>query len=393
MTSEFQESAFQYRLNSDIALNVTLQREKNAEIHDASLLDITNTGIWLRTTAGLLFEETITVRIIVPEIDFEFEFVSQVSWIKPASDGHWRIGCPIQPPISEEMLNQLANLDYIDRRSKPRDQVNLPGVVTAELQQCQTAVTIQCVSKSGFGFLASEPCPVHQKIMLKVDNGTDEILDFTARVEWEFKSGNDYRYGCSFLSPSDYEGLRGLIEVESVTTEPDDTTSVTKVRQGRVWAFLAAFIVFVVPCFLVISIDAERSPAMFKTPNRVQHLAEKVDVSNPENGVSKSTTITDFSEASERPDQQQASNSQELQPEEDEASPPPNDELWHFPVGYREWIDNTGQYQVIALLEDVQGDVVRLRKENGRHTSVSLARLSQEDVSYVLLWLQTFNSQ
>ena len=52
-----------------------------------------------------------------------------------------------------------------------------------------------------------------------------------------------------------------------------------------------------------------------------------------------------------------------------------------------------GQYRVVARLEDVQGDVVRLRKENGRHMSVPLARLSQEDVSYVRRWLRTFGSQ
>ncbi len=386
MKSEFQAREFRYRLDSDIALNVILQREKNAETHDALLLDISNNGFGLRTAACLLFEETIAVRILVPEVDFEFGMVGQVRWIKPASDDHWNVGCHIQPPISEETLNQLANLFCIDRRSKPRSQVRLPAVVATELEESQTAVTIHNISEGGFEFFTSEPCAVGQKIMVEVESATGETIDIAARVVWEVKAGDTYRYGCSYLSPSDYDWLRGLIEVES-------TTSVAKARQESVWVALAALIVFVLPSLWVVSIDAGHSPAMVMTPNRVKHLAEMVDVSDPNGGMSETITIIDVAEASEGLDRQQAFNSMKLQPEEEEASPPPPDEQWHLPVDYRDWIDNTGQYRVVARLEDVQGDVVRLRKENGRHMSVPLARLSQEDVSYVRRWLRTFGSQ
>jgi len=228
--------------------------------------------------------------------------------------------------------------------------------------------------------------------IFRVDENPLELIlipSFQVRV----LAGDTYRYGCSFLSPSDYDGLRGLIELESATSESDDTTSAAKARQESVWVALAALIVFVLPSLWVFSIDAERSPAMVTTPNRVKHLAEMVDVSDPNGGVSETITIIDVAEASEGLDRQQAFNSMKLQPEEEEARPPPPDEQWHLPVDYRDWIDNTGQYRVVARLEDVQGDVVRLRKENGRHMSVPLARLSQEDVSYVRRWLRTFGSQ
>jgi len=386
MKSEFQARESRYRAISDIAMNVILQREKTTETHDALLIDISNNGIELRTAACLVFEETIAVRILAPEVDFEFGMVGQVRWIKPASDDHWNVGCHIQPPISEETLNQLANLFYIDRRCKPRIQVRHPAVVVTELEKSQTAVTIRNISEGGFEFFTSEPCAVGQKIMVEVESATGETIDIAARVVWEVKAGDTYRYGCSFLSPSGYDWLRGLIEVEP-------TTSVAKARQESVWVALAAFIVFVLPSLWVVSIDAGHSPAMVMTPNRVKYLAEMVDVSDPNGGMSETITIIDVAEASEGLDRQQAFNSMKLQPEEEEASPPPPDEQWHLPVDYRDWIDNTGQYRVVARLEDVQGDVVHLRKENGRHKSVPLARLSQEDVSYVRRWLRTFGSQ
>ena len=386
MKSESQARESRYRPISDITMNVILQREKTTETYDALLIDISNNGIGLRTAAGLLFEETIAVRILAPEVDFEFGMVGQVRWIKPASDDHWNVGCHIQPPISEETLNQLANLFCIDRRCKPRIQVRHPAVVVSELKESQTAVTIHNISEGGFEFFTSEPCVVGQKILVKVESATGETIDIAARVVWEVKAGDTYSYGCSFLSPSGYDWLRGLIDVES-------TTSVAKARQESVWVALAALTVFVLPSLWVVSIDAGHSPAMVMTPNRVKHLAEMVDVSDPNGGMSETITIIDVAEASEGLDRQQAFNSMKLQPEEEEASPPPPDEQWHLPVDYRDWIDNTGQYRVVARLEDVQGDVVRLRKENGRHMSVPLARLSQEDVSYVRRWLRTFGSQ
>ena len=87
MKSEFQARESRYRPISDIALNVILQREKTTETHDALLIDISNNGIELRTAACLLFEETIAVRILAPEVDFEFGMVGQVRWIKPARCG------------------------------------------------------------------------------------------------------------------------------------------------------------------------------------------------------------------------------------------------------------------------------------------------------------------
>ncbi len=49
----------------------------------------------------------------------------------------------------------------------------------------------------------------------------------------------------------------------------------------------------------------------------------------------------------------------------------------------RLWVDNTGSYQVRARLLVVTSDGVRLLKENGRTTTVSVLRLSNADQSYV----------
>ena len=50
---------------------------------------------------------------------------------------------------------------------------------------------------------------------------------------------------------------------------------------------------------------------------------------------------------------------------------------------YRQWIDNSGAYQIKARLAVVYVDKVKLLKENGKFTTVPLSRLSDADFGYV----------
>jgi hypothetical protein len=50
---------------------------------------------------------------------------------------------------------------------------------------------------------------------------------------------------------------------------------------------------------------------------------------------------------------------------------------------FRQWVDNTGAYQVKARLAVIYGDKVKLLKENGNYTTVTLGRLSESDFQYV----------
>ncbi len=51
--------------------------------------------------------------------------------------------------------------------------------------------------------------------------------------------------------------------------------------------------------------------------------------------------------------------------------------------GMRLWTDDTGSFQVRARLVDLLEGKVRLLKDTGRYTTVSLQRLSANDLSYV----------
>lgn len=57
---------------------------------------------------------------------------------------------------------------------------------------------------------------------------------------------------------------------------------------------------------------------------------------------------------------------------------------------WRDWVDDTGWFQVRARLVQVLGDRVRLLKENGKFATVPLNRLRNSDVNYVVsLWVRS----
>jgi hypothetical protein len=55
---------------------------------------------------------------------------------------------------------------------------------------------------------------------------------------------------------------------------------------------------------------------------------------------------------------------------------------------FKTWIDNTGTYTIKARLAVIYGDKVKLLKDNGKFTTVSLDRLSDRDFEYVK-WVAT----
>jgi hypothetical protein len=53
------------------------------------------------------------------------------------------------------------------------------------------------------------------------------------------------------------------------------------------------------------------------------------------------------------------------------------------PEPVRRWFDDSGRHDTVGQLVEVHPDRVRIRKLNGRFTTVSISRLSAADQSYV----------
>ena len=67
------------------------------------------------------------------------------------------------------------------------------------------------------------------------------------------------------------------------------------------------------------------------------------------------------------------------------------DELPAIELPMRKWVDNTGVYATRGRLVEIQDESIRLLKDNGRHSTVLLNRLSRDDREYVNQVIQQQN--
>jgi hypothetical protein len=58
---------------------------------------------------------------------------------------------------------------------------------------------------------------------------------------------------------------------------------------------------------------------------------------------------------------------------------------------YRTWVDRTGRFRVVARFVNLEGNLVRLRTEDGKYKVIPLERLSRDDVRYVRHRLSEWN--
>ena len=87
---------------------------------------------------------------------------------------------------------------------------------------------------------------------------------------------------------------------------------------------------------------------------------------------------------------------EKAQPAQQSVSPTPKPSVMTVEapsLTYRTWVDHTGQSRAVAAILGVEGDIVRVRKENGRLAAVPIERLSEDDVQYVRQWLEQQKNQ
>ncbi|RIK77213.1 MAG: hypothetical protein DCC68_17850 [Planctomycetota bacterium] len=258
-TPEFHRIEPRYRLNSGVDVRVLVQPQGSPEPVDAQLVDMSNSGLQLRLSTCLKFDESMAVHILAG--DLQFDLAATVKWIRQADEQDSFVGCHIKPELSEDALNRLASMGLLDRRESVRKEVKLPASICGELESTRTPAVIRNLSEDGFGIATQTSRVVGQRIRVAVavGDGDDDSLEITARVIWQIKTQGGFFCGCAFLNRESYSQLSGLVS--------DGRGASVRRRRGRsarrtsMWVALAALVVFVFPSLIVLLMNEHESPA------------------------------------------------------------------------------------------------------------------------------------
>jgi hypothetical protein len=395
-----------HRVKSDAGVRVIIRRNGDTEPIDALLVDVSQNGLQLRVSVGLTFEEAIAVHIVAS--DSVFELAAVVKWLRPADKESWYVGCRIQPAFSEEALTQLVSMGCIDRRGAARNNIRLTASVCGELELSQKAAVIHNLSEDGFGLASPEPRVVGQQIIVRVPGLDDQTISFPARVQWQLQLPDGFICGCS-SSDRDFHGrLCELVEVRSMASQLRDPPGFDPTPRYSLWIALAVTLLFVFPTLLVILVEADSSAATSAMRNVDVNIAAPAAVAAVDAEESQTAPAAPAAGGAQPTDdgQARADSSGDAAAAVGRGEPPILERTQpaasapsaahrlnaiatddNSPLGYRTWTDDTGRYRVVARLVAVEGESVRLEKENGRTATVPFARLSHADVEYARHWI------
>lgn len=258
-TPEFHRIEPRYRLNSGVDVRVLVQPQGSPEPVDAQLIDMSNSGLQLRLSTCLKFDESMAVHILAG--DLQFDLAATVKWIRQADEQDSFVGCHIKPELSEDALNRLAAMGLLDRRESVRREVKLPASICGELESTRTPAVIRNLSEDGFGIATQASRVVGQRIRVAIAPGEreEDALEITARVIWQIKTQGGFFCGCAFLNRESHAEINDLIG--------GDATAAGRRRRGRasrrtsMWVALAALVVFVFPSLIVLLIGEHESPS------------------------------------------------------------------------------------------------------------------------------------
>jgi hypothetical protein len=93
----------------------------------AELLDLSRTGIRLRTAASLAVDESLTVEIRDESSGLQLTRPATVRWTSPEPDGKWSVGCLFAEQVDWPTLGELFLNDVLSTERSGNDECRAPS--------------------------------------------------------------------------------------------------------------------------------------------------------------------------------------------------------------------------------------------------------------------------
>lgn len=365
-----------------VPARVTLRRlgeERTAAI-DAELIDISSGGTKLRISAPLHFEESVEMHIEIPCIDMDCHVLAMVRHIREAEDGRWIVGCSVQPPLDEHGISGLATYPIVERRRWPREQTSLRATVRQQLGRVDSEAVIQNFAPGGFCILLTGPCEVGERIHVTLSEPPAREASIESRVHWQLQSSEGYRTGCTFVCAADYHVVEAAAAARATKDAiPADGKPAPKGLGIIAWGAVSCATCAISLLFMHANVDDSASA---RTGTEVVEAAPRRPDETP---VANENADGNASPEAEPARPVRPAHAASPSPVGKDVQAPPadrsGDDSTRGPE-LREWVDDTGQYRVMAVLLAVRDDHVLLRRADGKEIEVPFGRLSADDVDY-----------
>jgi PilZ domain len=155
-------------------------------------------------------------------------FCGVVRRVDPWVGGRSVIGCSLSDRIRDQVLEDLANLGVVDRRSDHRVPVTRKAKISWQLQPGEIDAELQDCSSGGLKLLASAPVPLNSRLRIRFEDeqGDDGWITVEGNSVWQRECEAGVYVGIAFTqkdTPNLISHLldRGVAPVLSKAAERD----------------------------------------------------------------------------------------------------------------------------------------------------------------------------
>lgn len=185
--------------------------KKDSETVEGRLVDLSTGGAKVAVARSLKFSEAIGLRILVPEMELEIDVAAQVCWMRSATGDQWVVGCSFTPKISDELVVQLAQRGYVERRRDRRHEIALPANACWQLEKGRIPVEVRDCSTGGFCIATEKAGDIGTQIQVTL-SGQEEPRVITGRIQWQVKVHDKILIGCAYSLADDFAYLRKAVD-------------------------------------------------------------------------------------------------------------------------------------------------------------------------------------
>ena len=200
------EQRFRTRDVQRIAVRLRPVNTPAAEDRIAELCDLSRGGAKLiDADPAPEVSARITLSLHSAALGLDVSVAAEVRWIKPAGEKRWFVGLLIDPPLTEELLQQLLDEGVLDRRASERRMHNLRVIVQWDYDTTQMPAFIWNLSEGGFCLVS--PRKPGRRVLVSTENSSISVV---GKVRWEMKTGGGYVVGCQFACKQSYDLMTAL---------------------------------------------------------------------------------------------------------------------------------------------------------------------------------------
>lgn len=179
------------------------------------LSDMSLHGVKVEIHGRLPVGTRVKLRIEIPSVDTVIEREAVVRRHHPRDAMAWWIGCQLEEPFQQDLIDFLATAGVVNRRRDSRLQIGKLARARWELSEEVVEVEVRNLSRGGFCLVfPRKPAVVRERLLLLLRLDTEEVT-VPARVMWGRPMGDQYAVGCAFGTHEGFIQTRDFSEIRS----------------------------------------------------------------------------------------------------------------------------------------------------------------------------------